>query len=182
GEADRYAGKWTALMIGPGIFSLVIALFYFLPYLETRKKGLARSQGLYFACWAALLLVFIATHAAVLAAAFDVPLPTDRMIMGAIGLMFVMIGDQLGKSRSMYMIGIRTPWTLASEEVWIKTHRLGGKLMMLGGLAVVALAIFGVAGIALTVTLIAAAAVITLVPVVYSYLSWRREDGQESNG
>ncbi|HMC92889.1 MAG TPA: SdpI family protein, partial [Allosphingosinicella sp.] len=40
-----------------------------------------------------------------------------------IGAMFVLIGNQLGKSRSMYLVGIRTPWTLASEEVWIRTHR-----------------------------------------------------------
>ena len=54
--------------------------------------------------------------------------------------MLVPIGNQLGKSRSMYLIGLRTPWTLASEEVWIKTHRLAGKLMIAGGLIAIAAA------------------------------------------
>lgn len=63
-----------------------------------------------------------------------------RLMVGGLGAMLAMGGNQLGKSRSMYLIGFRTPWTLASEEVRIKTDRLAGKLMVGGGLVMFAAA------------------------------------------
>src|SRR5688500_13298164 len=89
--------------------------------------------------------------------------------------MLVMIGNQLGKSRSMYLVGIRTPWTLASEEVWIRTHRLGGKLMVAGGLFMVVAALLPIPTEALAGTILAVILVAALVPILYSWLLWRRE-------
>jgi uncharacterized membrane protein len=95
--------------------------------------------------------------------------------------MLVVIGNQLGKSRSMYLIGLRTPWTLASEEVWIRTHRLGGKLMMAAGMVIVAAAALAVPPEAMMILMLAAVAAAAAIPVVYSYLLWRREaSGQAS--
>jgi uncharacterized membrane protein len=89
--------------------------------------------------------------------------------------MLMLIGNQLGKSRSMYLMGIRTPWTLASEDVWIKTHRLCGKLMVAGGLLMLVTALLPVpSGVLATVS-----AVVILVsagvPILYSFFAWRRE-------
>jgi uncharacterized membrane protein len=75
----------------------------------------------------------------------------------------------------MYLVGIRTPWTLASEEVWIKTHRLGGKLMVAGGLLLM-ISAFAPVPSGLRGTLFAVGiGVMVGVPVVYSYWLWRRE-------
>jgi SdpI/YfhL protein family len=54
-----------------------------------------------------------------------------------VGAMVALAGGQLGKLRSNFMIGIRTPWTLASDQVWQRTHRLARWPMMLSGLAIV---------------------------------------------
>ena len=89
--------------------------------------------------------------------------------------MILVIGNQLGKSRSMYLVGIRTPWTLASEEVWVRTHRLGGKLMVLAGLAMIGAALLPLPSGLLWTVLIAAVILAAVVPIVYSYLLWRRE-------
>jgi uncharacterized membrane protein len=80
----------------------------------------------------------------------------------------------------MYLVGIRTPWTLASEEVWIKTHRLGGKLMVLGGLLIVGASFLPLPSGLLAGLFGALLAVMVGVPVVYSYLLWRRERDQPS--
>jgi len=71
-------------------------------------------------------------------------------------------------------VGIKTPWTLASETVWQKTHRLGSKLWVLAGLLIViiGLVIGGEKGFILFFTIIGLAVV---VPVVYSYLLYSRE-------
>jgi len=178
GEADGFAGKWVALMMPPLLVAALSLLFYFLSSIEPRREGLARSQGLYLWSWVAVLVVAAAIELAVLSAGFGWGIPVPPLMAGAIGVMLVLIGNQLGKSRSMYFIGVRTPWTLASEEVWIKTHRLCGKLMVLGGLALVVAALLPLtpgmlAGVTLAVVLISA-----VVPVLYSFIAWRRESAQ----
>ena len=135
GEPDAFADKWAALLMPVALTAGVSLLFYFLPSLEPRREGLARSQGLYLWGWVAILMIGAAIQLALLSTGLGWGIPVNHLIVGAIGVMLVLTGNQLGKSRSMYLIGLRTPWTLASEEVWIKTHRLCGKLMVLGGIA-----------------------------------------------
>ncbi len=175
GEPDGFAGKWVALLTPPAMVAAISLLFHFLPAIEPRKEGLARSQGLYLWGWIALLIVAAAIELAMLSAAFGWGIPVPPLMVGAIGIMLVLIGNQLGKSRSMYLIGVRTPWTLASEEVWIKTHRLCGRLMVLGGLGLIIAALLRLApevlaGVTLAVIVIAAG-----VPILYSFIAWRRE-------
>jgi len=74
--------------------------------------------------------------------------------------------------------GVRTPWTLASEEVWLRTHRLAGRTFVLAGIAVVATAVFNVAAFVEFGMLALAAAI----PVVYSYVLYRRLEGFNGGG
>lgn len=180
GQPDRFSGKWAALLLPAGLTAGISLLFWFLPALEPRTRNFSRSGGLYHWSWAGLLMMMAATELVVVASALHWPLRVEHIMMAAVGLLFVMIGNQLGKSRSMYMVGIRTPWTLASEEVWIKTHRLGGKLMVLGGL-LLAIAAFLPMPPGLFAALFGAIIVMVAgVPTVYSYLLWRREKAQPS--
>jgi uncharacterized membrane protein len=182
GRPDGWADKWTALLLPPGITAATALLFYALPALEPKQEGLSRSQGLYLWGWAALLLIMAIIEVSVLSVALGWGVPVNHLITGGLGVVLVMIGNQLGKSRRMYMIGLRTPWTLSSEEVWIKTHRLAGKLMVGAGAVAILSALLPLpAGLLVTivVTGIGAAA---LIPIVYSYLLWRdeRRSGQAS--
>lgn len=182
GQADQFAGKWVALLMPAGVIGLVSLLFYFLPAIEPRKEGLARSQGLYLWGWLALLLMGAVIELVLLSTAFGWGIRNVHLIACGVGIMLMLIGNQLGKSRSMYLMGLRTPWTLASEEVWIKTHRLCGKLMVAGGLLVVATALLPVpSGVLATVC----AAVIlgsAGIPILYSFVAWRRERADQARG
>lgn len=177
GTPDRYAGRWEALLMPVAIAAGVSLLFYFLPLLEPRRKGLERSRGLYLWAWAGLLLISLAIQFVNIAVAYGWDIAPHRVIAGAVGLLVVLIGNQLGKSRSMYLVGIRTPWTLASEDVWMKTHRLGGKLMLLAGLGIGIGALLPLPSQTLAILMGASIAVAALVPVVYSFILWRREHG-----
>jgi uncharacterized membrane protein len=179
GEADGFADKWTALMMPPLIVAAVSLLFFFLPSLEPRKQGLERSQGLYLWGWIAMLMMGAAIELAVVSTALGWDLPVNRLITGGVGATLLLIGNQLGKSRSMYLIGLRTPWTLASEEVWIRTHRLAGRLMVLAGVAIIAAALLPLPPALLMQLMLATVVATAAVPIVYSYLLWRRE-GQAS--
>jgi hypothetical protein len=57
GRPDGFAGKWVALLVPPGVTAFVGLPFHFLPSLEPRREGLARSQGLYLWGWASILIV-----------------------------------------------------------------------------------------------------------------------------
>ena len=175
GEPDRFSGKWTALLMPPLIVGAVSLLFFFLPALEPRKEGLERSRGLYLWGWIALLMMGGVIELTVVSVALGWGLPVNKLVTAGVGAMLVMVGNQLGKSRSMYMIGLRTPWTLASEEVWIRTHRVGGKLMVLVGLLSIAAALHPLPPAVLMQVMRVLVLAAVLVPVVYSYLLWRRE-------
>jgi uncharacterized membrane protein len=175
GRPDRFSDKWTALLLPAIMTGGVSLLFWFLPSIEPRKEGFERSQGLYLAGWIGLLLVGSAVQLAVVSVALGWDIQVNRLICLALGAMLVLIGNQLGKSRSMYMMGVRTPWTLASEDVWIRTHRLAGKLMVAAGLLAILLALLPVPPAAMMQGMLVAALGAAGIPVVYSYLLWRRE-------
>jgi len=181
GEADGFSGKWGALLMPAGITAALSLLLFFLPSLEPRGEGLKRSQGLYLAAWASLLLMGAAIELVTLSAALDWNVPGGQVILAAAGIMLVLIGNQLGKSRSMYLVGIRTPWTLASEEVWIKTHRLGGKLMVASGLLIIVLAALPVQPFFRAIVAGVSVGAAVIVPVVHSYFLWRHGKKHQAN-
>jgi uncharacterized membrane protein len=180
GQPDRLSGKWVALLSPVGLAGGTSLMFWFLPALEPRLGNLERSAGLYSWLWAALLLMSAAIELVVVSTALRLGLRVEHVLAAAIGAMLVLIGNQLGKSRSMFLIGIRTPWTLASEEVWIRTHRLGAKLIVGGGLVILVAALLPIPSALLAAISGGALAVMVVVPVVYSYLIWRRERAQPS--
>jgi len=175
GKPDSFSGKWTALLMPPAIAAGVSLLFILLPAIEPRRKGLERSEGLYVAGWAGVLLISALIELAVVAAARGWNLSAATLILGGVGALFVLLGNQLSKSRSTYTVGIRTPWTLASEEVWIKTHRLGGKLFVAGGLVMLIAALADVPASLVGTVVISVTAVVAIIPVAYSYWVWRTE-------
>lgn len=178
GQPDTFSGKWFALFLPVGMAAGTSLLLWFLPALEPRLANLERSEGLYRWLWAALLLLSAAIELVIVSTALHWGLRVEHVLAGAIGTLFVLTGNQLGKSRSMYLIGIRTPWTLANEEVWIRTHRLGGKLMVGGGLLTLLAALLPIPSGLLAGVCGAAVALMVGVPVVYSFLLWRRERAQ----
>jgi uncharacterized membrane protein len=179
GQPNSYAGKWPALLLPPGLAAIMSLVFYALPALEPRLRNFERSLGVYHWVWAAALILCASIELVDLSTAFGWGWRVDRLILATIGIMFVLIGNQLGKSRSMYLVGIRTPWTLASEEVWVRTHRLGGKLMVVCGLALMASPFLGLSVRLLLPLLTVLIALTVSVPVFYSWLLWRRERGKE---
>jgi uncharacterized membrane protein len=91
-----------------------------------------------------------------------------------VGALFLVIGNVLPRARSNFMYGIRTPWTLSSDRVWMRTHRLAGYMMALAGLTMIFAGLFMPR--AFTAPLLAAAVVTTVAaPIVYSYFAWRQE-------
>lgn len=86
--------------------------------------------------------------------------------MMLVGLMFIVIGNYLPKARQNYTIGIRLPWTLADEENWNRTHRLGGYLWVAGGVLMILMCLTGFARAPWVFGILIA---LTIIPCVYSF-------------
>ena len=94
------------------------------------------------------------------------------------GLLFIVLGNQMPRMRHNYFIGIRTPWTLASETVWVKTHRVTGRLFFALGF-VLLIAAFLPDWIAFAVVLVGSLG-LALGSTVYSYLLFQKESKNQS--
>lgn len=94
----------------------------------------------------------------------------QAVVMIFLGVLFVIIGNYLPKCKQSYTMGIKLPWTLNDEENWNKTHRLGGKLWVAGGLIMIATAFVANAFVPIAVI-----ALLVIIPTVYSYMLYRKK-------
>jgi uncharacterized membrane protein len=127
-------------------------------------------------------LLIAAIHVFLILSAIGQPVDLKVILLpGAAGL-FILLGNYLGKTRSNWFAGIRTPWTLSSDYAWEKTHRWAGRLFVLTG--VMTLAAWFVADIEIAAwVMIAAIVVASLVSVLLSYFYWRNDpDRTQTNG
>jgi uncharacterized membrane protein len=127
---------WAAAFPALGVLGLAV-LSVLLPTVSPRQFAIRSFVGI----WGLLMLasqgfvLVIGLGMLLAGAGYVVSLPV--VVMLAVGVLFVLLGNYMGKLRRNFFIGIRTPWTLASDAVWERTHRFGGRLFVLGGLVMV---------------------------------------------
>jgi uncharacterized membrane protein len=174
GQIDGYAGKWPGLAVAPILASVASLIFAVVTVAEPQQANLGKSRAVVRITWVGLLATALLVEFAQVGTLRGWPVPVATLIVGGIGLFFLILGNWLSKSRPMYMVGIRTPWTLADPDIWVATHRLGGKLMMVAGLVWLVAAACGWVGPAALPVLIGVTLIASLVPMAYSYALWRR--------
>lgn len=173
-QPDRHAGKFQGLLLMPLLATGLLGLFLLLPRIDPRAENLAKSSGLYLAGWLGSMLILAGAHVATLQYSLMGQTTLVEQIPLLIGLLLLVIGYFMGKSRSNFFAGIRTPWTLSSDYSWQRTNRLGGILFMISAALVMAVQIFGSASSALKVLMIAVL-ISAVVSIVASYFFWKRD-------
>lgn len=155
---------WAAAVPALSILA-VLALALLLPAISPRQFSIRRFAGIW---W----LLALATEAYVLVIGLAVLLkdaghavPIARVAMLAVAALLLVCGNYTGKLQKNFFIGIRTPWTLASDAVWERTHRFGGWVFTAGGVAILIAALIDPA----PWILVAVIGAILLVTVGYSY-------------
>jgi uncharacterized membrane protein len=157
----------------PVLIILALAvLTVLLPLISPQQFEIQPFAAAYGVMMLAIQGMMLAVGLAVLLAGSGYALPIPAIAMLAVGVLLMVLGNYMGKLRKNFFIGIRTPWTLASDAVWERTHRLAGWLFVAAGLVMVASVLIG-APIWLPLGAIAAA---TLLPVAYSLWIYRRLD------
>jgi immunity protein, SdpI family len=173
GEPDRWGSRFEGAVLFPFVMFGAWLLLRFLPRIDPRAPNYAKMQSTYDFMINAVLTLLFAVHAMVLAAGLGYAVPVARITPVLIGALFVTLGNVLPRARPNWWFGIRTPWTLSSDRVWARTHRVGGYAMTAAGIVILAgAALPGVWPFAL---FIVSAAVAAILPIVYSYLAWRQE-------
>ncbi|MEX2015337.1 MAG: SdpI family protein, partial [Candidatus Hydrogenedentales bacterium] len=159
----------------------ILILFAILPRIEPRRQHLQQSRRPYVMIGIGVLVFFLAVHAWLVASALGLRGNTSVFILAMVGALFVLIGFVLGRVKSNFVMGIRTPWTLSSELSWEKTHRLGGILFVsLGVLMLLGSLVVG--SEILVPWLVGASLCMVAVLLVYSYIVWRNDPNKQQFG
>lgn len=173
GEPDGWSNRVGGAFGLPLFIAALVAVFNVLPNIMPRRKNFEQFEATYWLICNLVTAFLFALHIVILGRALGWPIDMPATMLLGVGLLFVVLGNVMPRTRSNWFMGIRTPWTLDSEHVWRVTHRLGGRTLMAGGLITMAAA-FMPARIQPWVGLGALAGG-AFVPVIYSYIAWRRE-------
>ncbi|WP_417457805.1 SdpI family protein [Kordiimonas sp.] len=174
GEVDGTASPLMALGFMPVMQVVIIFLFSMLSFIEPRKANIENSAKAISATVTATVVLLSAVQAGIIFEAHGIHVMNATAITVALGLLLAVVGNYLSKLRSSFFVGFRTPWTLSSDVVWQKTHRLAGKLFVAAGMTSIVAALLAPADIALK-TMMCMIVIATLVPAVYSWAVWRQE-------
>jgi len=171
GEVDGYMSKFWGAFLMPGIAVLMYLMFLLIPRIDPLKKNIEKFRT-YFDWFILLMIVFfLYIYILTIAANIGYDFNMTTMILPAVGVLFVYMGFLVQHAERNWFIGIRTPWTLSSDEVWKKTHKLGGTLFKVAGVLVFLSFLLGAAAFWVV---IAAAIIAGLYPVVYSYFEYEK--------
>lgn len=171
GEVDGWSSKAYGAFLMPLVMVFVVALFAALPRISPRGFSLDPQSRAYRTIELATVAFLFCIHGVVLLSATGTRIDVRILIPMLLGALFVILGNSMAKMRRNFFIGIRTPWTLADEDVWFRTHRLGGKVFVLSGIALMIVPFAGEAQYAAVTTILIATA---FIPIVYSYVIYRR--------
>ena len=134
GEVTSWTGRWI-LFLPSGLTILVSILLYFLPKVEPKgEDAIKRSGKGYPLVMLLVALLMLVIQIVIILAGLGREVAVHIIVPIAIGVLLVVLGNYLPQAKQNYFYGIRLPWTLASEEVWTKTHRIGGKIFVVIGL------------------------------------------------
>jgi uncharacterized membrane protein len=183
---DKMASHWNALGLVDGYVSKCFGLFFFpfliliislflllVPKIDPLKKNIEKFKEEYdlFVVW--LTVFFFYIYALTLLWNMGATFNMTFVLMPAFAALFYFMGVLLEKAKRNYFIGIRTPWTLASDEVWNKTHKLGARLYKIVALfTLVSMFFTQLSFYFLFIPLI----VFSLYLALYSYLEFKREE------
>ena len=178
GDVDGWGPSWMAAALG-ALPLVLLALFYVVPRIDPKGEAYRTSGKFYQGFVIAFTVLMCAiswmgelTVWGVVPAAGAVNL----LISGAVGLLFIGMGNYLPRVKQNYTLGIKTPWALADPENWRRTQRFGGACFMVLGFGLI---VMGIAGTALSNEIVAAVIAVLVLGSVgamyaYSYLLWRK--------
>lgn len=172
-QVDDTMPKFWGVFLMPMIAAGMFVLFLLLPQIDPLKANIAKFREA-FNLFILLVLLFFG-YVWVLSLIWNLGYTGFKMssaMLPAMGLLFMYVGYMMRKAKRNFFIGIRTPWTLSSDTVWDKTHRLGSILFVISGALALIGPLFGTNAIWFVMVPLLGSAMFL---VVYSYVEYQRE-------
>jgi uncharacterized membrane protein len=175
GQVDDYGSKTWAVFLMPGAMLAMLSLFALLPWLSPKNFEVDSFRSTYLFILVVVQALFGFIHGVALYAAKAHEAGSDnvdvgRVLIGGMFLFFAALGNVMGKVRRNFYIGVRVPWTLASDRVWNDTHRVAAWSMVGGSLVGLVLVASGLPlALAFGVLMVS-----ILLPIVYSFVHYKQ--------
>lgn len=176
GQVDGYSSRMFGAVMLPVIALLIYVLLLLLPRIDPLRKSMQRNQQIYYILRHVLVVFMAGLHSVMLVSvAFKYDFLVALVTPMGVGVLFLLIGNYMPRMQPNWFMGIRTPWTLSNERVWRETHRAGGRMFMLGGVAMLLAPLLPPQWI--FVPFIAIIILCALGPIMYSYWLFRLYGG-----
>ncbi|MBP0725852.1 SdpI family protein [Bacillus sp. RG28] len=172
GEPDGYSSKLGAFFIFNGFLIFMYLMMLFLPKIDPRKEKYKNFTKAYNMIIFTISLIFFLINIATVLSCLGYNVPIGKIVPILVGILFIVMGNYLPQVKSNYFMGIRTPWTLSNEDIWIKTHRLSGKICFVAGIVIFVspfLPMYLSTGI-----IISMIAIVIIIPTAYSYFMFKK--------
>jgi uncharacterized membrane protein len=135
GQIDGYGAKQWAAFLLPCIMLGLVGLFAALPSLSPKQFELDTFRATYWFICLAVVVLMGYIHALTLWSALVGGFDITRALLAGVLVMFGLIGSVLTRVKRNFWVGVRTPWTIASDRVWTDTHRLAARLFVAAAIA-----------------------------------------------
>ncbi|MDP5277002.1 SdpI family protein [Chengkuizengella axinellae] len=172
GEPDSFTSKFAFIII----FSIVVILVPFLvklsKYIDPKRANYIKFERAFEITRIAITVLLSGVYGIMILYNLGYNIDIIMVVYILVGLNFIILGNYMGQFRHNYFIGVRLPWTLSNEEVWRKTHRLAGPVMMISGILLL-VCIFLPEFIALWILVIIVLSSV-MIPTIYSYVLHQR--------
>jgi uncharacterized membrane protein len=137
GEVDGYGGRGT-IFIMPIVLLVILILFLILPLMEVFRENMIAIYWYYYMFKILFSLFFAGLFVAMILSILGYNINVSAVVIIMIGVLFISLGFILPKLKRNFMFGIRTGWTMSSDLVWSKTHKIGGVLFAIIGAIIIA--------------------------------------------
>jgi len=138
GHVNGWGPKWSLFLYGPGSVLFIVLMFSALPWLSPKKFEVDSFRATYLYIMIILVAMMAYCNLLILMSALGsrggIVLDVSRAVVGGVCLLIALLGNVLGKVRRNFFVGIRTPWSIANEQVWNATHRFAARTFFVGGL------------------------------------------------
>lgn len=173
GEANGWSSRNFHTIFFPALLVFIYLLMNTLPKIDPNKKRYAEFKQVYLSLRDVIILSLLVIFAGATLSNLGYAVNIGSLTSITIGFMFIILGNYLGKLKRNWFVGIKTPWTISSENSWNKTHRLGGKLFVALGLITMLLPLFSTQ--AAFWFLIGGSLGILPIVTIYSYVIYRKD-------
>lgn len=174
GEANGWSDKAHAVFFLPCMLAVIHLIAAAVVLADPKRKNIHR-KPMMLTLWIVPVISLI-TNGSTYVIALGADLNMSVFLCLVIGIVFILLGNYMPKLQQNYTVGIKVPWTLNSEENWNRTHRLAGKMFVLGGI------IIAVSGFintfagdsAVFLVMVAIAIICCLIPAGYSFWLFKK--------